>query len=52
MIEIQGKFGEAKIFTDNVEPEAITDIYKVLNSPVAINANMRIMPDVHKGMLD
>lgn len=50
MIEIQGKFGEAKIFTDNIEPEAITDIYKVLNSPVAINANMRIMPDVHKGM--
>lgn len=49
MIEIQGKFGEAKIFTDNVEPEAITDIYKVLNSPVAINSNMRIMPDVHKG---
>lgn len=50
MIEIQGKFGEAKIFTDNIEPEAITDIYKVLNSPVAINANVRIMPDVHKGM--
>lgn len=50
MITIQGKFGEAKIFTDNIEPEAITDIYKVLNSPVAINANMRIMPDVHKGM--
>lgn len=50
MITIQGKFGEAKIFTDNIEPEAITDIYKILNSPVAINANMRIMPDVHKGM--
>jgi len=49
MIIIKGTYGEAKVFTDNVEPEAIEDIKRILNSPVAINSNMRIMPDVHKG---
>lgn len=50
MIIINGTYGEAKVFTDNVEPEVIQDIRKILDSPVAINANIRIMPDVHKGM--
>lgn len=49
MIIIKGTYGEAKVFTDNVEPEAIEDIKRILNSPMAINSNMRIMPDVHKG---
>ncbi len=50
MVELKGKYGDAKIFTDNVELEAINDINNILNSPVALNANVRIMPDVHKGM--
>jgi len=50
MIEIKGNNGIAKVFTDNIEPEAIQDIRNILSSPVAIGANMRIMPDVHKGM--
>jgi len=49
MITIKGKNREAKIFTDNIEPEALHDLYKILCSPVAVNANIRIMPDVHKG---
>ena len=50
MIIINGTYGEAKVITDKVEPEVILDIRKILDSPVAINANIRIMPDVHKGM--
>ncbi len=38
MIIINGTYGEAKVFTDNVEPEVIQDIRKILDSPVAINA--------------
>jgi len=30
MIEIQGKYDSAKIFTDNVESEAISQIYKII----------------------
>ena len=50
MIIIKGTYGEAKVFTDNIEPKVVQDIHKILDSPVAINANIRIMPDVHKGM--
>jgi tRNA-splicing ligase RtcB (3'-phosphate/5'-hydroxy nucleic acid ligase) len=49
MIEIQGKYDIAKIFTDNVESEAISQIYKILNSVVAKDSHIRVMPDVHAG---
>lgn len=49
MIEITGKNDTAKIFNDNVEEEAIKQIYKILNSPVAKDSHIRIMPDVHAG---
>ena len=49
MIEIQGKYDSAKIFTDNVESEAISQIYKILNSVVAKDSHIRVMPDVHAG---
>jgi len=49
MIEITGKHGSAKIFTNNIEEQAISQLYKILNSEVAIGANLRIMPDCHAG---
>ena len=49
MFEIKGKYETAKIFTDDIEPEAITQILEVLNQPFAAGSHARFMPDVHAG---
>lgn len=49
MIEINGKYGNAKIFTNNIDEKVSSQINQMLESPVAIDANMRIMSDVHFG---
>lgn len=49
MITIQGKYETAKIFSDTTEEQAITQIYKILNSVVAKDSHIRVMPDVHAG---
>lgn len=46
---INTKNGEVKIFTDNVEQEAISQIIKVGNSSLGENSHIRIMPDCHAG---
>ena len=40
---------DVKIFTDNIEDEAISLIYGIANHPVFENQKIRIMPDVHAG---
>jgi len=50
MLEIQGQYNTAKIFTDNVEQKAISQIYNLLNQSFVQNCKIRIMPDVHAGM--
>ena len=49
MIELRGKYAEAKIFTDDVEEEAIAQITELLNQPFAEGSHPRFMPDVHAG---
>ncbi|MGA2433948.1 MAG: RtcB family protein [Bryobacteraceae bacterium] len=49
MIELNGKYGIAKVFTDNIEPGAIEQIIQLLNHESSENANIRIMPDCHEG---
>ncbi len=39
-----------KIFTQNVEPEAVNQIYNLLAQPPFADSSVRIMPDVHVGM--
>lgn len=39
-----------KIFTDNVEPEAVNQVYNLIAQPPFSGAQVRIMPDVHVGM--
>lgn len=46
---IQGKYGEAIVYTDDVEQEAIDQIVTLMNQPMAKGAHVRIMPDVHAG---
>lgn len=49
MLELQGKFNTAKVFTDNVEGEAISQIINLLNQEFVTGSKIRIMPDTHAG---
>ena len=49
MKEIRGSYGVAKVFTDNIEDKAVEQIKVLMNQPYAVDANVRIMPDVHAG---
>ena len=49
MMELQGKHNTAKVFTDNIEHEAISQIIQLLNQEFAAGSQIRIMPDTHAG---
>ncbi|MBO5224118.1 MAG: RtcB family protein [Clostridia bacterium] len=49
MIEVSGRFNSAKIFSDNVEEEAVEQIKAVCSLDFFADAKIRIMPDVHAG---
>ena len=49
MIELQGKYDTAKVFTDNVEQQAISQIINLLNQEFVTGSKIRIMPDTHYG---
>lgn len=49
MINIKGKYTEARIFTDNCESEAQKQILDVCNHSIFENVPIRIMPDCHSG---
>jgi len=50
MIQVQGKYSEAKIFTDNIEQEAINQLKKLCDLPFTHGCKVRIMPDTHVGV--
>ena len=50
MLELKGKYNTAKIFTDNAEASALTQIEHLLNQEFITGSKVRIMPDVHSGM--
>jgi len=50
MIEINGKYSKAKIFTDNVEHSALCQIEQMTNQSFTEGQTIRIMPDVHAGI--
>ena len=49
MIELQGKYNTAKVFTDTAEQSAIVQIQHLLDQAFIAGSNIRIMPDVHAG---
>lgn len=50
MLELKGKYCKnCKIFTDNIEQEALSMVYHFLDNPMFEGAKIRIMPDVHAG---
>ncbi|MBR1864810.1 MAG: RtcB family protein [Ruminococcus sp.] len=49
MIELKGKYGTAKVFTDVIDPTAVSQIIELMNQPMTDGQKVRIMPDVHAG---
>ncbi len=49
MIEIVGKYNTAKVFTDNLESEAMDQILELCNQEFVKDSVIRIMPDAHAG---
>lgn len=50
MLELKGKYcKDCKIFTDNVDQDALSIVYRFLDHPMFEGATIRIMPDVHAG---
>ena len=49
MIELNGKYSSAKVFTDVVDQSAISQIIELCNQPMSAGSQIRIMPDVHAG---
>ena len=48
-MKIKAKYAEAEIFTNNIEQEALSQLYKLCSSKVSDNTIIKIMPDVHAG---
>ena len=49
MLEIQGQYNIAKVFTDTLEPSAQAQIQTLCNQPFVSDVKIRVMPDVHAG---
>lgn len=50
MRQLQGKYcQDCKIFTDNVEEDAVALVQSMLEQPAFADSHIRIMPDVHMG---
>jgi len=49
MIELQGKYASAKVFTDTADNESVSQVINLLNQPYIEGARVRMMPDIHAG---
>lgn len=49
MIELKGKYNEAKIFTDVVDEASISQVMLLLNQEFVAGSRIRLMPDIHAG---
>lgn len=49
IVELQGKYNTAKVFTDNIDEVTIGQVIEMCNQPFAEGSKIRIMPDTHAG---
>lgn len=49
VIEIKGKYNEAKIFTDIVDSASVSQVIELCNQEFAAGSRIRLMPDIHAG---
>ena len=47
MIELKGKYNEARIFTDVVDEASISQVLLLLNQEFVAGSKIRMMPDIH-----
>ena len=50
MLELQGKYNQAKVFTDVVDPASIAQVIELCNQEFTAGSRIRLMPDVHAGV--
>lgn len=48
-ISLTGKYNTAKVFTDNIDSETISQVITLLNQEFTKDLQIRIMPDCHAG---
>lgn len=49
MIELKGKYNTAKVYTDKLEPEVISQVIELCNQEFCKDSKIAIMPDTHAG---
>lgn len=49
MIELKGKYNDAKIFTDVVDEASVSQVLLLLNQEFTAGSRIRLMPDIHAG---
>ncbi len=49
MLELKGKYAEAKVFTDVVDQASVAQVINLLNQPYTAGSRIRMMPDIHAG---
>lgn len=49
MIEVNGKYNQAKIFTDVVDQASIAQVIELCNQVFTAGSRIRLMPDIHAG---
>lgn len=49
MLELKGKYNEAKIFTDVVDEASVSQVLLLLNQEFVSGSRIRLMPDIHAG---
>lgn len=49
MINLNGKYNSAEVFTENIDNQAIAQIIALCSQPFSAGSKIRIMPDVHAG---
>ena len=47
MIELNGKYNTAKVFTDVVDQSAISQVIELLNQEFTAGSRIRMMPENH-----
>lgn len=50
MVTLEGRYNKAKVFTDTLEKETISQIIGLCNEEFAYGSKIRIMPDAHVGI--
>ena len=50
MLEVSGKYNQAKIFTDVVDQASIAQVIELCNQEFTAGSRIRLMPDVHAGV--